>query len=104
LLIPKRADCRCGRGAVLPQQLERLSFCGAVVLHRVSSIHRVDHVRGHAVHCFPCRNRLSQLDLNRIDARDVMYHYTNLPAVSRDAALPLDICKRTRKSLERQCA
>ena len=48
------------------------------VLRGVPGIHRVDGVRGHAYHRLAFGKGLRQLDLHRVDARDVMHDHANV--------------------------
>ena len=84
LLVAERADGGRRRRAVAPEQIERRLFRDGVVLPGVPGVHLVDVIHGHAGHRLAAGQRLRQLDLQRVDAGDVMDDDADRAPVVRD--------------------
>ena len=77
------------------------SFVTRVVLLGVPGVHLVDVVHGHARHRLAAGQRLRQLDLQRVDAGDVMHDDADLAPVPGDAGLPLRVGEGAREGGQR---
>jgi len=73
------------------------SLVNRVVLVRVPGIHVVNLVPRHARDRMTAGERLRQLDLERVDAGDVMHDHADLAAVLRQTGVPLRVRKGVRE-------
>jgi hypothetical protein len=62
-----------------------------VIFLGVVAVHRVDGIPGHAGDCLAGREQTRKLDLNRIDAGDVMHHHSNPAAILGKGRLPFGL-------------
>ena len=101
LLVAERPNRGRGRRAVLPEQIQ-----GCLFRHRDRGPWRARHSSLDVVHRH-ARDRLAtgqclcQLNLDRVDARDVMHDDADLTAVLGNAGLPLRVGEGARE--RRQC-
>jgi hypothetical protein len=91
LVIAQGADRGRGGGTVPSKQVERRFFRRLVILLGVTSVHLMDVIPRHSFHGLPTREKLCQLDFQRIHRRDVMYDDADLSAVPGDSRLPLEL-------------
>ena len=104
LIVIQSADRGRCRGAVAAKQFERSLFPDGRVLLCMPGIHGVDVIASYALDRFAGRDRLCQLDLDRIDRGDVVNDDADLAAIVRDWRLPLRGCKRACEVRERRGA
>jgi len=89
LLIAERAN-RGGRGgAIAVEKLQRSPLRDSGVLLGVTGVHVVDHLVRDAGYRLTGRDRLRQLDLDRIDARDMVHDDADSAPVVWDWRIPL---------------
>jgi hypothetical protein len=93
-----KSPCGSGRrSTVLCQQRERIVLCRAVIPFRVVAIHCVNGVPGHAGDRLARGKQAGQVDLDGIDACNVLHDYANLASVPGEACLPLCLGQCVRK-------
>ncbi len=80
LVIGERAHCRRGLTAVLPQEFERGGFADACLLLGVLAIQLSDHVPCNFCDSLAAGDGSRDLNLDRIDAGDVMHDDTDRAA------------------------
>ena len=100
-----RARIAAAAAALLLCQQGQRGFLGdAVILFRVVAVHRVDGVPSHAADGLAGGQHLREVDLDRVDAGNVMHHDADLASVVGNARLPFRLGKRGRKCGECGCA
>ena len=92
------------RCAILGQQREGFRFRYAFMLRRVVPVHRIDDVPIHARNRLAGHERAREMNFNRIDAGDVVYHHTDLPSIFGKTRLPFRVGEFGRECRERICA
>ncbi len=104
LLIAESTDCR-GRGCTVGcQQGERGFLFGAVILFRVVPVHRIDDVPGNTGDWLAGCEQTRKVDLDRIDAGNMMHHDADLPSILGEARLPLCFGERGGQFSQGGCA
>src|SRR5579862_5708832 len=104
LCIAESAYGRCRCGTIVRQQGERSLPGNAVIFFRMVAIHRVDGVPGNPSDWSAGGKQLSEVDLDRVDAGNMVHHHADLPAVVGKTCLPLRVGKRGSECGEGFCA
>ncbi len=101
LLVGQGPDGGRRGGAVLTYQIDRGFPGDAGVFCRMPGVHLVDVVGRHACNGLALGERLGQLDLYRVDTRDVMHDHADCPPILRHAGLPLRVRETARERDQR---
>jgi hypothetical protein len=102
LLITERSNHRRRDLAIPQKQIDRLILRDRRVLRGMICVHSVDDLRRHALDRLTTGERLGQLDLERVNAGDVMDDHADLTPIPGNGCLPLALRESVRK--RRQCA